>query len=131
MPEAPHRPDRGQDVQLGVGRVQGHPVVPGLGQKIEVGRAVHAVQRGQIGLAGLAQRAHGAALQLAQHIVEATGVFVAGHQAAPEHFLAAIVQVVLGVVEDDHAGAEKLDTESMSLAIGAGPAGSSQGVSQP
>jgi hypothetical protein len=51
---------------------------------------------------GCQQLPHRAALQFIQHIAQTVGHFVAIDQAAPEHFLAACVLGVVGVVEDFH-----------------------------
>jgi hypothetical protein len=48
------------------------------------------------------QLPHRAALQFIQHKAQTVGHFVAIDQAAPEHFLAACVLGVVGVVEDFH-----------------------------
>jgi hypothetical protein len=51
---------------------------------------------------GRQQLPHRAALQFIQHKAQTVGPFMAIDQAAPEHFLAACVLGVMGVMENFH-----------------------------
>ena len=98
------RPDRGQGVYRRIGRVQRHPIVPGPSQKCQIVRRMHA---GRCGVhirrcIRRQQLPHRAALQFIEDIAQTVRHFVAIDQAAPEHFLAACVLGVVGVVEDFH-----------------------------
>ena len=97
-------PDRGQGVHRRVGRVKRHPVVPGVGQKIQVIRVVHPAQgrvQRQVGRRGQ-HGAHRSTRQFVQHVLQSLRHFVAIDHAAAEHFLAAAVFGVAGVVKDEH-----------------------------
>ena len=108
MAETPHRPDGRQHVEFGVGRIQRDPLPPRALQEIQVARAVHATQQRHVGGRWRAQFADAALAQGLQHEFQPRGRFVAGHQFAAKHFLAAGVQVMDGVVEDQHGNALSL-----------------------
>ena len=91
-----------------------------MGQKIQI---IRRMDSGHGGIhiqrcIGRQQLTHRAALQFIQHIAQAVRHFVAIDQTAPEHFLAACVLGVVGVVEDFHGGCSSLIFECDSVQRG-------------
>jgi hypothetical protein len=108
-PEAAHRPHRRQGIELGIRRVQRHPVGPGAREEVEVARRVHSPQQrleggilARMHVEGRELRPDAAAPQFGQHMVKPLRHFVAIHKPAAEHLVAAGVAGVLGVVDDQH-----------------------------
>ena len=104
-PHAGRRPDRGQRIALGVADVERDPFVPGVLDEVQVPRVVDLRERGiecVVVTRWRAQRRQRAALQLGQHMIEPLRCFVARHEPAAEHLVAALVQVVIGVVDRQH-----------------------------
>ena len=102
--KAAHRPHRRQRIERGVGRIQRHPVVPGALEEAQVARRVDACEQRVEAFMRLRrfEPAEAAPLQFRQHVVEPRRHFVAGHQAAAEHLLAAGVAGMVRVVDDEH-----------------------------
>ncbi|MCY1362044.1 hypothetical protein D9M69_487430 [compost metagenome] len=116
-------PVRGQRVARGVGGVERHPLVPGMGDEVEVTRCVHLRQQRVVERVGRLQRAEAAALEFVPHMVDAGGHLEAGHQLAPEHFDLALVQGVLVVVDGEHEAAKGVATGPAIMPHAAAPPG--------
>ena len=104
---AGRRPHAGQRVVAGVGRIEPDPLGPRVLDEVQTTRRVDPRQSGvQADAEGAVVRwvsqLEGTLPQRGQHMVQALRRYVARHEAAAEHLVAALVQVVQRVVEDDH-----------------------------